>query len=84
VDKLETKVHLLDGRVSLVTQPNLPIDPNYRNHVLEDHQSKFERLLPMESDEMIFAFEKSLEISAFESIDKGAPDRVGFLTRFLN
>jgi hypothetical protein len=79
MDRLEAHVTRSERRAVLASEQNLPIDPNYRNHVLEDNQDKFNRLLPMETDDMIFAFEKCLVDSAIAAADKGTPDRVCFL-----
>ena len=78
VDRIAEYVRRLDRSAPSAVSPNLPIDPNYRNHVLEDNQAIVKRLLPMESDEMIFELEQCLEDSAIEANDKGTPDRVCF------
>jgi hypothetical protein len=68
----------MDHRSAIAAEPNLPIDPNYVNHVLEDNHAKANRLLPMASDAMIFELEDCLVNSALEANDKGTPDRVCF------
>ena len=78
MDQLEAIVARTGISSVLAALPNEPIDPNYRNHALADHESKYDRYLPMGSDEMVFLFEKALQDSALEAGSTGIPDRVCF------
>jgi hypothetical protein len=77
---LEVNVKLLSSRVSSVAEPNVPINPNYRNHELEANQ-KYYRLIPMENDDMFVALETAtaLTASALAASIPEKPDKVCFL-----
>jgi hypothetical protein len=75
---LETNVKQLSSRISSVAEPNVPIDPNYRNYELEANQKKYDRLIPMENDDMFGALEAALTDSALAASLIEKPDKVCF------
>jgi hypothetical protein len=79
IARLEEHVKRSEVRSALAAQPNMPVDPDYVNHVLAANQKKIEEYLPMKSDAMVFAFDRLLCASAESANDAGAPDRVCFL-----
>jgi hypothetical protein len=79
VISLEANVKRLNGRVSLVVEPNVPIDPNYRNYELEAYQTKYKQLIPMGNDEMFVDLEQALTASACAAGITETPDKVCFL-----
>jgi hypothetical protein len=79
MDRLEAQVSRTERRSALAVEPNLPVDPNYVNHVLERNLERISLLLPMDSDDANFQFENYLAESAVEAADTQTSDRVCFL-----